>query len=176
MCSLKNLAKFNLARGLLIAFHAKVSQLLTKTVLKFVLTFRKYSEYHPSWQRQCGIGNHRNIQVGFVVLKLVRIFVIKELLSLSTIKQFISTLYNVDAVVPISQTMYHTTLHCTPLIHTTLKKYVVWIHGFAHHWEKLEKSELYNVCIIHYWFVQHWKVMLYYTMVYNTILAEILYC
>ena len=28
---------------------------------------------------------------------------------------------------------------------------------FVQRWKKLEKLELYNICIVHCWFVQHWK-------------------
>ena len=38
--------KLNLARGLLLAFCAKLPHFLTKIVLKFVLTHSKNSEYH----------------------------------------------------------------------------------------------------------------------------------
>ena len=43
------------------------------------------------------------------------------------------TLYNIGTIVQISQTMYRTMLHHTPLKCSTLKKYVVCIHGLVQH-------------------------------------------
>ena len=106
------------------------------------------------------------------------------------LNKYSGTLYNVDAVVWITQTLYRTMLCCTLLICTALEQSVVQIYGcipttLRKAWKAWIVQCLHRTPLISttlkanvVWklyesrFVKHWKSTLYDTMVYDTILAE----